>query len=75
MKMERGGYLYLMKLPILPERFSDRAKWQRINFPEVQHRHEVSKTHTETWFLTLVVMAEHHVAYRVKLRDQFGYGG
>jgi hypothetical protein len=65
---------YVMELPVLPERFCDRVTWSRVNFYDVQSHHQVSKTHTEIWCLTLVVVGEHHVAYRMKLRDQFGYG-
>lgn len=72
--MTRAAF-HLMQLPILPERFCDRTKWPRVHFYDFQHHHQVSKTHAEIWCLTLVIMDEHHVAYRMKLRDQFGYGG
>jgi hypothetical protein len=66
----------LMKLPVLPEKFQTKDSLPYLSYyAGVQCGEEISKTHTTIWCLVLMLVGSYHVAYRVKLRDDFGYGG
>lgn len=63
----------ILKLPILPENWLDRKDVFML-VGSTQYI-EASKTRTEEWKVVLLIADEHHVAYRMKVGESYGYGG
>jgi hypothetical protein len=73
---QAGQKIHFMSLPVLPDKITE---YKILFTPWTPYYHEASKTHIEVWQLVLLELQletqKHYAAFRVKIADQFGYGG
>jgi hypothetical protein len=63
----------IRKIPILPEHWATRPDVRMLYGPT--YSIEASKTCTEEWSIVFLIADGHHVAYRLKVNESYGYGG
>lgn len=74
--MSKVQYAVWQMLPIIDEAAIKRSRHPCFRIKGIVWVHDVSKTHTEMWGLIIKVLKDgSHQGYRMKISDQFSYGG